>query len=79
MLVQPSSIGIDPLWAPTGFLGSPLLASTIPPSSNVVLDYTNAVTSWPGVTVMFWMRLDEETLPTSSTVLMVIRNSLHLW
>ena len=72
MSVTHSSISIDPLWSPAGFQGSPLLASARPPSSNVVLDYTNTVASWPGITIMFWMRLDEETLPTSPTVILVI-------
>ena len=70
MTVYEEDVGIDPLWTPAGFLGSPLLspAYTIL-NSHLIVGYKNAMPSWTGLTIMCWLRL--ANAPAKSQVIMV--------
>ena len=82
MLIIKNNIGIDPLWTPSGFLGSPLLSPLLPQlnpiNSHLIVDYKIATPSWRGITVMFWLRLDSEVVSTGPYLILVIPYSLKL-
>ena len=76
MDVTKNNIGIDPLWAPGGFIGSPLLSSFWVPSddpitSSLIVDYKHSTPSWSGITVMFWLRFDKTDIATKKINIMV--------
>ena len=77
MVVLQQYIGIDPLWVPSGFLGSPLISSLLgsngetPINSNLILDYKTPSLSWPGITVLFWLRFDDNDLDTERVSVLV--------
>ena len=77
MKVIHQNISVDPLLAPTGFHGSPLLSSlnqmeeNIPIDSYVVVDYTSQSHSWPGLTLMFWLRFDDPELEQTRIPILV--------
>ena len=78
MKVIQSKIGIDPLWNPAGFIGSPLLSSVWtngdPITSFLTLDYTTPTLSWNGITVMFWIRLDKgDVLDKYMNIMVILR------
>ena len=84
MLVTKNDIGIDPLWTPAGFLGSPLIGSWKPlgntPYSHLIVDYKTPRPSWAGITIMFWLRFDDKVMPTENNILLVINNiTLKTW
>ena len=60
MLVSRTNIGIDPLWTPAGFLGSPLLSPWKETKSHLIVDYKPPTPSWPGITIACWLRFDED-------------------
>ena len=73
MLVSKNDIGIDPLWTPAGFLGSPLLSPHLNTlNSHLIVDYKYPTPSWTGITIMFWLRFDDEVMPTEPNILLVI-------
>ena len=80
MDVTKNNIGIDPLWAPGGFIGSPLLSSfwipaDDPITSSLIVDYKHATPSWSGITVMFWLRFDKTDILTKKiNILVSFRN-----
>ena len=59
MLVSKTNVGIDPLWTPAGFLGSPLLSPWMETKSHLLVDYKPPTPSWPGITLACWLRFDE--------------------
>ena len=75
MFVSKEDIGIDTLVTPAGFLGSPLLSPLKLPdaliNSHLIVDYKNPTPSWPGITIMFWLRFDDDILPTVSIPILV--------
>ena len=71
MTIEKWSIGVDPLWAPAGFHGSPLLSAVTDLGSHMVVDYKNVAPAWPGITIMCWMRLDSDDLPVQPQVILV--------
>ena len=76
MTFTPTKIGIDPLWTPAGFIGSPLFSSvwtkTDPNPSSIILDYKNPTPSWQGITIMFWLRVDEADKKMNIMVIFLI-------
>ena len=76
MIVTKNNIGIDPLWAPGGFIGSPLLSSFWNPAddpitSSLIVDYKHSTPSWPGITVIFWLRFDKTDIATKKINILV--------
>ena len=80
MDVTKNNIGIDPLWAPGGSIGSPLLSSFWSPAndpitSSLIVDYKHSTPSWSGITVIFWLRFDKTDIATKKIFILVsIRN-----
>ena len=78
MSVDKTAIGVDPLWTPAGFHGSPLLSAVPDLNSHLLVGYKNVVPSWPGITIMCWLRLDSDELPIEPQVLMSSRANAQL-
>ena len=71
MMVQKNNIGIDLLWSPAGFIGSPLISPLPSLNSFIIADYKTPIPSWPGITVLFWLRFDDEVMPTQDNLILV--------
>ena len=77
MTVSQLDIGIDPLSTPAGFFGSPLISSlkgtdnSIPIDSHLIVDYKRSTPSWPGITIMFWLRFDDKELQAGNIPILV--------
>ena len=77
MTVSQLDIGIDPLSTPAGFFGSPLISSLkgtenlIPIDSHLIVDYKQSTPSWPGITIMFWLRFDDKELQAGNIPILV--------
>ena len=77
MEVIEKDVGIDPLFTPPGLAGSPLLSpikgipSKIPIDSNIVVDYKRSIASWPGMTILCWLRFDDLQLQPESIPILV--------
>ena len=73
MLVSKTDIGIDPLWTPAGFLGSPLLSPLIDKyiDSHLIVDYKTPRPSWPGITIACWLRFDDSEILNKDIIVMV--------
>ena len=78
MTVDKTSIGVDPLWTPAGFHGSPLLSAVPDLNSHLLVGYKKIVSGWPGITIMCWLQLDSDELPVEPQVLMSSRANAQL-
>ena len=76
MLVSKTNVGIDPLWTPSGFLGSPLLSPWIETKSHLLVDYKPPTPSWPGITMACWLRFDDTELWKKKIVIAVSRKDI---
>ena len=89
MTVSQLDIGIDPLSTPAGFFGSPLISSLkgtenlIPIDSHLLVDYKQSTPSWPGITIMFWLRFDDKELQAGNIPILVsikyYSQKLNVW
>ena len=71
MVFHEERIGVDTLYTPAGFLGSPLFSSDASINSHLIADYKNPTRSWPGITVMSWLRFDDLVLSTATIPIIV--------
>ena len=79
MLVTKNDIGIDPLWTPAGFIGSPLLSplhGTL--DSHLIVDYKPPTPSWPGITVACWLRFDDSEISSKKIVISVSTRGIDI-
>ena len=76
MLVNKMDIGIDPLWTPAGFFGSPLLSLWKDGlfGSSMLVEYKPPRPSWPGITIACWLRFENFSPTPKKYYIMVSRS-----